>query len=415
MCFAAALCMILGVFTGCKDQSEDIIGKVGETPIYRWYYESRLINQLALQNKYNGVDITAAANSAKYESFKQSMLLEVATEAAMWEEARVQGLADLNDAQEAEIDQLYNKYFNRQIESYMDTYGHDDDGRKKAEQAYLDTLKTSNLTPERVRESLRYSYIANLLVTRHIEEDPITEDDLLEVYNDRLQSQQANYSENPLLFAKDVSDSTAYIPEGYYDTARIMLKFTPKQQQQIAEAYQARTAALMDFTQATLEKGENSMDANRASAAIDRTSANFNKVMEQCHADLEKSMQTILDDIHAGADFIATMEQKSEDTHLISYYVCEGADHVEEPYLTAALALQNEGDVSGIVRLEQGVCIIRLMEKLTPGVRPFEEVREALRSELNRALTLSVTRDLQAACYEAADEAGLVELHTDMV
>ena len=105
LCFAAALCMILGVFTGCKDQSEDIIGKVGETPIYRWYYESRLINQLALQNKYNGVDITAAANSAKYESFKQSMLLEVATEAAMWEEARVQGLADLNDAQEAEIDQ----------------------------------------------------------------------------------------------------------------------------------------------------------------------------------------------------------------------------------------------------------------------------------------------------------------------
>jgi hypothetical protein len=38
-----------------------ILGMVGQTPIYRWYYEAYLTKQLALYQKYKGIDLTAPA------------------------------------------------------------------------------------------------------------------------------------------------------------------------------------------------------------------------------------------------------------------------------------------------------------------------------------------------------------------
>lgn len=414
--FAVVLCMLMLVFAGCADTSEDIVGKVGETPIYRWYFNSRLVNQVNLQYTYTGVDLTLSENKEKYESLKKSILVDVAAEAAVWEEARVRGLAQLSDEQEAEVDKLYDNYFNSHIEKYMEQYGQDNDGRKKAEQAYLELLKKSSLTPERVRETYRYNYISNLLAKE--QEDalpPLTDEDIKKEYDTRLEKETATFTEDPLAFGTDVTDASTYIPEGYSDTGRITLKFNNKQQAAISEAYRAQVTAMTDYANAVLAGGETSADAKRASAAIDRTTANFEKTMENAYQELEKSMQEILDEVRGGADFVKTMEAKSEDNHLISYYVCAGSTHVEESYLTAALKLQNEGDISDIVRLEQGVCIIYLFEKLTPGVRTFEQVRDAIYAELNRSRTLSISRALQSDCYAAAEEAGIIELYEDML
>ena len=64
-----ALAAVLFVFAGCADNSEDIVGIVGETPIYRWYYEAHLKKQLALYERNYGVDLSEPAYRTEYRNY----------------------------------------------------------------------------------------------------------------------------------------------------------------------------------------------------------------------------------------------------------------------------------------------------------------------------------------------------------
>ena len=155
--------MLLSLVAGCAQKPDDILGMVGETPIYRWNFEAYLDRQVELYQEYYGVDMRAPENKATYEKYKVERLNDLVGEAALKEEARVRGLYNLTAEQEAEIENRFMQYYETSIFTLMLDYGANDEGRRQAEKAFDEMLKESSLTTDRVRAMYRDSYVIELL------------------------------------------------------------------------------------------------------------------------------------------------------------------------------------------------------------------------------------------------------------
>ena len=87
----------------------------------------------------------------------------------------------------------------------------------------------------------------------------------------------------------------------------------------------------------------------------------------------------ILNRLHAGEDFEELLAEHNTDPGMESYpegyLVGEGASFIEE-FLTAALALKKEGDLSEIVESSSGFHIIKRLADETGGVLPYGDVQE---------------------------------------
>lgn len=83
--------------------------------------------------------------------------------------------------------------------------------------------------------------------------------------------------------------------------------------------------------------------------------------------------------LDAGEDFEAVLKEYNTDSSMDNdgkYPVGEGANYVEE-FLTAALALEKEGDISDPVKTEYGYHIIKRLENIPGGPVPYDEVKES--------------------------------------
>ena len=101
----------------------------------------------------------------------------------------------------------------------------------------------------------------------------------------------------------------------------------------------------------------------------------------QSHTEAEK----LLADLKAGSDFAELAKAHSADPSSAA----KGGDlgffskgQMVKPFEDAVDALQQPGDLSGIVQSDFGYHIIRLDERRPAGTQPFEEVRDALRAEV---------------------------------
>ena len=219
-----ALLFALLVFAGCARNPDDVVGMVGETPIYRWYFEYRLRQQLKGYETYAGVDLTEPAYKKQYKEYKQNILSAQVGEAAMKETARKQGLYNLTAEQEAEIDQKYLDVYNKAIDALMVQYGTDENGRRKAEQSYNDTLKDAGMTADRMRSVLRDEYVLGLLYDSLGIKHDVTEEEIRAYFDEQVTAQTKALTDNPNAFTENQPDVAIVIPQGTMETARIMLQ-----------------------------------------------------------------------------------------------------------------------------------------------------------------------------------------------
>lgn len=411
LAFALALLFALFVFAGCARNPEDIVGMVGETPIYRWYYEYKLKQQLKGYEQYAGVDLTLPAYKKEYKDYKQNILNAQVGEAAMKEAARKQGLFNLTAEQESEIDKKYLEYYNKAIGILTAQYGEDENGRRKAEQAYTDSLKDVGMTPDRMRSVLRDDYVTDLFYDSLGIKHEVSEEELKAYYDEQVAAQTKALADDPNAFATKQPDIAIVIPEGYVETARIMLKFNVKQQTDLSQAAKSVQSASSEYMLAVETGGKDSLSASNKKATLERLTNAFNNVLNRSYENLEKSMDPIREEALAG-DFFQVREARTQDTHKISYYVSADSTEIEQLYRDAALALKNVGDISPVVRMQDGVCIIYLVS--LPGTLPYEDVRTDIEDIMNA--TLQKQLYFQQETYaQDADEQGIVTLYPDKI
>lgn len=409
-CVAVAMCILMaaGIFSACQSSPEDVVGKVGETPIYRWYYNAHLYDQLQLYLRNTGINLTLPAYSTELQQYKKYRLDELVGLFALIEEARVRGIDKLTQEQEAEVLARYGNYYDVMIAAYIKQYGTDEEGRRKAEEAYIAQLEKSSLTPERMRESMRLDYIAELMLQEIAASEPISDEELRTIYDERLKTEKETYEADPAEFALEASDYSIYIPEGYVETARIAIKFSSEQNQTLSEKYAVLNSAMEEYYVAIEATPDT---AEQYKAKVDAATKTFSDALEVAYQSLYERMNAIREKALAGEDFIELMESESEDRRKISYYVAAlNITNVPAEYRIAALELENIGDISEAVRIEDGLCIIQLRSRLTPGVRSFEEVYDALKIHETAQRSLELMLSVQNEYAQKADEAGLVEL-----
>lgn len=403
--------MMVSALTGCSDNTEDILGKVGESAIYRWYYNAYLLEQLERYYQQNGVNLTTPEHKDELKQYKEYRLYDLVGEFAMREEARKLGYDQLTEEQEREIDLQYQEYYNEAIEGYLAEYGADEEGRRKAEQAYIDLLKRSTLTPERLRQNFRDQYILKLYMDDKIAEQAVSEEEVRAYYDEHVKTEQENCQNDPAWFGRNVTNASVYIPEGYYDTARITKKLNNAQTNQLKEKGNAHMTKQIEFMGA-YSSDPDSADTKRLSAELEAAEKEYDRVKAEIYGSLKEELEAIRQEVLAGEDFIKTMELKSDDMRRISYYVSKDSDHLDEAYKEAALKLEAEGDVSEVIELDEGgVCIIRLMEKLEAGVRPYEEVSGAIRTQIQSMRSITLQLELMDQLSAEAEEAGIVTLY----
>ena len=165
----------------------------------------------------------------------------------------------------------------------------------------------------------------------------------------------------------------------------------------VAAAMQvARERVLADAYLASLEAASKPTDAALEAQALSQYKANPKQftVPEQVRArhvlvgkgpDARATAEKLLAELKAGADFAVIAQAHSADTGSAS----KGGDlgyfprgRMVPPFDEAVFALQNVGDLSGLVESEFGFHIIQLQGKRAAGLLPFDEVRESLSRDI---------------------------------
>ncbi len=125
--------------------------------------------------------------------------------------------------------------------------------------------------------------------------------------------------------------------------------------------------------------------------------------------DAEKRIEQLLQQVRGGADFAALAREHSQDPGSAG----RGGDlgffprgRMAEEFDNAAFALKQPGEVSGIVRSQFGLHLIKLEERKPAARQPFEKVREALVKDLRERNS----RNLRAQATEPI----LKSMKTDM-
>lgn len=340
---AAVILAVMFAFAGCAKQQKTVLAKVGQGDAMREVTLANLTNyynNYAAYASYYGIDVST-------EEARQSLvdqLFESLVQNAVMESKAVSSGITLTDAEKAEVkaaaDADYEKFY-QDFVNYAKQQGAND-VEVQANKLLTDTLVQNGMTVNSVKAEYLQSETDSKLVEKMqqkvFEENTPSAEELEKAYNDEVASQQeaieANgtsaYFMQELLADYGYANRPLVIPEGLFRVRHILVN---------DETVEGKT-------------GE----------------------------ELAKEIKAQIDE---GADFEELLKQYNQDTgedgYPEGYVVGEGANFVE-PFLNAALALENEGDVSAPVQSDYGWHIIKRMANVEARTIPYEEIKESFDS-----------------------------------
>ena len=109
---------------------------------------------------------------------------------------------------------------------------------------------------------------------------------------------------------------------------------------------------------------------------------------EEGREQVKAEAEAVLARVQAGEDWDALMAECSADYTEGSdnrFEVYDGAGYVQE-FVDGALALQNVGDVSGLIASQYGWHIIKFVEETKTGQIPYADVKDSIVSAADSAL-----------------------------
>lgn len=348
--FTLALVLVFAAFAGCSAKLNDpVVGKVGNIDIRFQTYYRVYVNNMYMQSIYGTYDVSTdeayrAFQDMVFDSIINSMLpIYVAKQAGVTLTAEEE--AEVRESLQQEIDSLYESYAGDVDASITD----EDEKRAEEEKLLLADLKANGLTYDKyiksIEDSLRDEAIANKYIESLLAEVTVTDDDVQAYYDEQLAYYQERYEEDPANYFDDYSSflnggsQPLVVPEGYNYYKHILV---------------------LDA-----EEGEDK--------------------------DVDAIVAEIYAKIEAGEDFDALIEKYGEDPGMQNEpYKTEGyilseanaSDYYEE-FSAAALALENEGDITPeAVQSSKGKHIIKKCGPVEAKTVTLDEVKDTIREQV---------------------------------
>ena len=405
-----------------KDEAVDaqtVIIRRGDTAITKGEVQEAVQDQLNYMSymysiyygqSYDTTDPNniAAAQTSAIESLEEDIVLK---------EHIASDLAPLTEEQLAEVQETAQSNYDSDLES-VKSYQFSDselegDALTEAAKAWMEEQGMTmdeyvkNATESKQRELLRAEVIKDVAVT---------EEELTEEYNSRVESAKTTYESNPGSYATAANNGTTlyYAPEGVRRVKQILTKFHDDDQALIDAANSKVSAAnsaistanaKISAAQETLDT-EGISDEDKQQAEADLAAANddldvankelaaaqaeLTAVKDTAFANLEEETDEILAQLADGADWDTLMAEKNQDPGMQSgtgaekgYAVAADMTSFDSAFVEAAMALENIGDVSGKIRGESyGYYIIKYIGDEPVGEVGLDAVRDTISSSL---------------------------------
>lgn len=345
--------------------------------------------------EFNGGIVTVAEASAEYALFKPyyEMLgmdeADYAAEAKMdvlnllverkilENKAREFGVYELDEAALAELEQNVRAEYEENVEYYMAFRFDESKSEAEARAETIEYLNENGYAYEDLLQQAKADAWSDRLYEYVTANVAISDAELRDFYGEQVQRAEMTYTAN---YAEYESDCAAgkdvlWHPEGVRRVQMLVIPFDFEQA--------ARYADL----QALLVGG----DASRLND------------LDALYCELEEAGEQMLRRLQNGEDFEALLEETG-------YGNAEGVNISGQSSIfgdalrDAAMALAQTGDLSGLVRCDEGLCILRYAGDVAPGPVPFEAVSDALRA--------NHTEELRRSSYNAMVMQWLAEADT---
>jgi ppiC-type peptidyl-prolyl cis-trans isomerase len=347
--FTLALVLAFAAFAGCNaTETDPVVGKVGDMEIrFQTYYN------VYIQNMFRDMYQTGTYDVSTAEAFRayQDKIFDTIIDSLLPIYVAKQEGVTLTDEEEAQvqedlqkqIDSLYAGYASKVDQSITD----EAEIRAAEEKLLLADLKTNGLTynsyVKQLEASLRDAAIGEKYIKSLFVELTVSDDEIQAHYDKQLAYYQERYAEDAANYYDDYSDYLAngglqplVVPEGYSYYKHILVL----------------------------------------------------KAKEGEEKDVDAIVAEIYKKIETGEDFDALIEEYGEDPGMKNEpYKTEGyilseanaSDYYEE-FATAALALENEGDITAeAIESTAGKHIIKKLGPVEAKTVSLDEVKDTIR------------------------------------
>lgn len=362
--------------------------------------ELRVENPDAIAAEFDGGVVTAAEAAREYatisayyqlmgmkeedyaESAKQTVLDGLVEGKILEIKAREMGVYEFDDAKREEIAARVRQEYEDNVRYYMDFRFDESKSDEEVRAETIEYLDANGYSYEEMLQEAERSAWQDRLFEAVTAQMTIDEAQIRALYQSQLESAELTYGADYNAYETDAEAGRTMVwnPEG---VRRVDSIFVPFDEQQSADYLSA---------QAAVESGD------AAGAAT----------LDTLYAALEAKAQIVLDRLNAGESFDALMAEMgtlNEHGHFVSdRSTCWGDD-----FRSAAMALGQIGAVSGMVRVDGGLCVLRYAADVPAGAVDYEAVKDELRATYEAELKSS---QYNATVVQWIQEAN-VQLHTE--
>lgn len=384
MVFAFAGCEMVSVDE--EKRSQQVVAEVNGEKILRSDFDYQL--EIAKYN-YGYTDSTwEGLGEDTKQSVCNAVLDSMVNTELEYQDAVANGY-EMTDEEKADLDQQWDDFVEELENNYRtmlesnEEYSHEEIELKVQE--YVAMQVGQNYVREEKLQDLYKAQIVDDYEQDIKDGVTVTDQDVKDYYDLTIENQKNTLESSPSMMAMYSSfGQEVYVyPEDVRAVQNLLIAFPEDKQTQISSLRSAeendqadaeREAALQEIQQ----KADEVLAAVQAAAPQDAES--FALLMDEYGEDTG---------------------MKNEPNRTEGYKVYEGASYVQE-FIDGAMALQKEGDISGLIASDYGYHILRLVS-FPPAVVPFEEVEDDIRSELTSTKEQEAISNKQAELKEAAN------------
>ncbi|WP_186565807.1 hypothetical protein [Lawsonibacter celer] len=240
-------------------------------------------------------------------------------------------------------------------------------------------LEGSGLQEETVVASAVQSALVNKLKEQVAAQQPAPSKAEVEAsYQQLLEEQKSSFDESPTAFESQAlgGGPLAYVPQRYRVLQEIYLRFDDEVIQLLEQMKQ--------------------YDDEESDSYEEMLALEYQRLREGALPELRRRLED-------GTSFASLMEEVKPGSSSTYNYVSENTTRLSQEYKDAALSISAPGQVSeGEVKLEYGYAVLYWADTLEPGVRPLEEVYDAIAAQLAKQSGSQAWSQIQAQWRQEA-------------
>lgn len=346
----------------------------------------------AIAAEFNGGVVTALEAAQEYETIsayydmlgmdeaeyaedlKYTVIDALVEEKLLALKAQEAGVYELNEEQLAQIEQRVKTEYEENIEYYMAFRFDESKTDEQVREETIDYLNENGYSYEQMLEEAKQNAWRDLLYEYVTKDMTIGEAELQEFYDSQVTTAEMTYSADFSEYEMDSEGGRAIVwhPEGVRRVEAIQLSFDADQ----------------------------SVEYLSLQAAAENGDAQSQTQLDALYQQLEQQAQAALERVQAGEDFLAVANDYggAEEISVSDRSTLRG-----EAFRDAAMSLAEIGDVSGVVRTDGGVCILRYTSDVTAGAVPLAEVADELRENYEAEIRSNLYNSTVLAWMEEAD------------